>query len=72
MQAGLGTRDANVTANVLANGRTNVSPLKTASVDWSQHRVSFSRIDRTAFSTRIEAAAKEDWRRHRENVSEMT
>jgi hypothetical protein len=71
MQVGLGTRDANLTANVLANGRTNVSLLKAASVDWSQHRASFSRIDRAAFE-RIDVAAKEDWRRHRENVAEMT
>jgi len=63
MQADLGTRDANLTANVLANGRTNASLLETASVDWSQHRVSFSKIDRMA-SRRIEVAAKEDWGRY--------
>jgi hypothetical protein len=49
MQADLGTRGANLTANVLANGRTNVNALKTASVDWSQHRMSFSMIYRIAF-----------------------
>jgi hypothetical protein len=54
MQADLeGTPDVNARVSFLASGRTSVSLSEMASVGWSQHRVSFSRYDRTAFENNL-------------------
>ena len=45
------TSGATVTASSPANGRTSVNLSEMASVDWSQHRVFFSRFSRTAFAS---------------------